>query len=468
MALPVKQSISIPKVLSTTDTTGFAVVEIIIAMALFLVAITGILTLLWTGQTAATELSRRYEALTLAQTAMDKTIAQSWTSFKDIKNSVTNDSIYQTTITITLLNLYTRQITVTISWQAKPSYRQNVNLTSLVTDKQSALAGSTCLAAPDAQSPATIMGSINFGSGNNATGVIVRNNFAFVTTDSTVASAEDFFVVDVTNPASPIVVGKLNTGPGLSGLTMSNGYAYVGNTSINGQLQIIDISNVQAPALKATYKLPGTYTDNTTITNAITSNGHTVYLGTQKSQISEFHIIDISDAAAPRELGSYEINAGVNAIAVINTLAYIASPAAEEIKVVDTSNPAQVRQINIFDAPGGSGNGKSLTVLNNNLFLGRTIGGKELYNLDITDALRINELNSKDLNASIVTLTAVPGWLYLASTDSSKTLQIWNVTATNSLTLAKSLPVAGVPTALACGIDKLYLTTQNGLTVITP
>ncbi len=457
-----------PRALSTTDPTGFAVIEIIIAMALFLITLTGILTLLWAGQTAAMELNRRYGALTLAQTAMDKTIAQSWTSFKDIKNSITDDSIYQTTITITSLNLYTKQIIVIVSWQSMPSHRQNINLTSLVTDKQSALAGSTCLATPDPQNPATIAGTINFGPGNNATGVIVRNNLAFVTTDSTVASAEDFFVIDVTNPASPIVVGKLNTGPGLSGLTIASSYAYVGNTSINGQLQIIDISNIQAPVVKASYKLPGTYTDNTTITNTITSKGHTVYLGTQKSQIQEFHIIDVSDAAAPRELGSYEINAGINAIAIVDTLTYIASPAGEEIKVVDISNPAQIRQINIFDAPGGSGNGKSLATLDGNLFLGRTIGGKELYILDITDTLHINELKSKDLNASIVSLSAIPGWLYLASTDPNRTLQIWDVAEVGAPILTKSLTITGIPSSLACGIDKLYLTTQNGLTIITP
>jgi hypothetical protein len=271
----------------------------------------------------------------------------------------------------------------------------------------------------------------------------------------------------VTADSEPTIIGKLNTGPGLSSLTVVNDYAFVGNTSINGQLQIIDISSPAAPVLKKTFKLPGSYTDNTTIANTLTYDSGKVYLGTQKSQITELHIIDVSEVATPLELGSYEINAGINSLLVRDGLVYVASPATEEIKIIDASDPSSLYQLGNFDAPGGSGNGKSLNAIDNTLALGRTVGGQELYQLNLVDPLRPSLLSARDLNTSINALAASPTWLFLGTTDAVKTLQIWN-TNPSQFSLNKYLHLPDKATALACGLNRLYPTSSSFLYIISP
>jgi type II secretory pathway pseudopilin PulG len=467
MASLTKISQSTPKELSKTEYTGFTVIEIVVAVAIFLIIVPGMFTTLWNAEISVNDIEQSQEALTIAQTALDNIKRQSVSSnFSSIKNYITNDSFYQTTVTITDLDIYTKQIGVVVSWQIGGAELKKVELSALVTDRQSALSGSTCLAVPG-QNPPLVNGNLDFGSGNEPTRIIVRNHTAYVATNAVAANLEDFFIVDVTSPDNPTIISKLNTGPGLSGLALAGNTVFAGNTSINGQLQIIDISDPGQPLLKSTYKLPGNYNDNTTITNIVAYSHNTVYLGTPKSQISEFHIIDVTNITTPNELGFYEANAGINAIAVIGSHAFVASPASEELKILDISNPVHTVQVGGFDAPGGSGNGKSLATLGTTVFLGRTIGGKELYILQ-ADTLPITELSKQDLNTSVVSMAAVPSWLFLASTDTAKSLQIWNTSDTGHPLLAKSLALSSKVNALACGRDKLYLATSNGLTIITP
>ena len=420
----------------------------------------------WDAEISGTEIAHRREALGTARMALDGIKRQAASNFDLIKKYTADDPFYQTTVTIIDLDLYTKQVKVVVSWQTQGTARGQVELTAVVTDRRAALSGSTCLASPGGGLP-VVNSNLVLSTANGSTGVVVRNHLAYVTTNSSVLKMEDFFVVDVTDPLHPTTVSKLHTGPGLMSIAVSGNNAFVANASINGQMQIIDISNPVAPILKSSYKLPGHYTDNATVGNVIAYSNNRVYLGTQKSQIAEFHVIDVTNPVAPVELGSYEIGAGINAIMIVGQNAYVASPSSEELKILDVSNPASIRQASGFDAPGGSGNGKSLAILDDLVFLGRTVGGKELYVLQYSGP-QMTELSERNLDTSTVNVTAVPSWLFMATTDTAKSLQIWNTEDPANPTLAKSLGITDKITALACGRDKLYLATSNGLTIITP
>src|SRR6185503_19362106 len=91
------------------------------------------------------------------------------------------------------------------------------------------------------------------------------------------------------------------------------------------------------------------------------------------------------------------------AIFVKGDYAYIATPNNEELTIIDvnSSSPNFMQRVGGFDAPAGSGNGKSIDILVNKLYLGRTVGNKEFYILDITDPINPDILGSYDVNASI-------------------------------------------------------------------
>jgi hypothetical protein len=248
---------------------------------------------------------------------------------------------------------------------------------------------------------------------------------------------------------------------GVSTFAVAGNYAYLGNQSINGQLEILDISNPALPVLMKSYKLPGNYNDGTTIPNTLIYNASKIFLGTAKSQIAELHIIDVNNPLAPAEIGSFEIGAGINEIEVSNKSIFIVSPANEELKILDFSNLADIRQIGGYDTPGGSGNGKSLFTQLNTLYLGRTQGGNELNILDITSPATPQLINSKALNSSINGLTGDKDLVFIITNDQSKKFQVWSYLGLNSLKFSGSLTTSGTFTSLSCQHNLVFSTVNN-------
>lgn len=454
------------KVRLITNNYGFTFVEIIVALSVFLIIIPPLLIILWNSQITIAENTAKQTAVNLAAMTMDHLRQQSFIDFNSINDFTVNNVPFQTTVTTLWPNLYTKHVTVDVSWQNLRAQTHHIILTTLLTDTATASNGNTCFVTPSTNHP-LVRGSLNFGDDNKPTGIIVRNDTAFVTTNSATFNEKDFYILNVSDANNPIIMAALHTGPGLSSIAIKGNYVLVGNTSINTQLQIIDISVLSQPTVVTNYKLPGSYTDNTTIPTALTYYDNTLYLGTQKSQIGELHIIDINNITTPQELSSVEINAGVNALGVTSNIVYLASPTEEELKTFDVSDKTNPRQVGIFNASGGSGNGKSLSLWNNTLFLGRTIGNKELYVLKKAGQDLVT-LADRELNTSINDVAATPSWLYLATTDTEKTLQIWDITALHSPILTTTLSLNDKAFKIACGKNQLYLLTEHGLTIVTP
>lgn len=433
---------------------GFTVLELVIATAIVLFVFPALAAVILSSEVLQINIQQRQEALNWGESLLDSLRLKQ--DFQDLQSYNTNWESYQAAISVEAQDLYTKKLTAHVSW----GQNGQVTLTSVATAPALAAVNNTCLLNPG--NNWRINGSVSFGPGNEPTDVITRNSLAYVTTDSAASSANDFYVVDISEPERPQIVGQLNTGPGLTAVAISGNYAYVGNTSINSQLEIIDVTNPTAPLLRKTYKLPGTYSDNTTIASALAFANNLVYLGTQKSQIAELHIIDVADITLPREIGSWELGAGINELKVSGQLLYLASPASEELKVLNIANPAAPLQQNGFDAPGGSGNGKSLSLMNTSLFLGRTTGSNELYWLNSSDLAEVNHLN---LNTSVIRLSALPGWLFLATPDTNKTVRLWQL---SPLEEVRSLAFPNRATGMACGLGRLLVTTATDLYVTTP
>ena len=62
-------------------------------------------------------------------------------------------------------------------------------------------------------------------------------------------------IIDISNPASPIIVGRVETPGYTDGVYVKGNYAYVTNGSFG--LQVINISNPASPAIVGSVKTPG-------------------------------------------------------------------------------------------------------------------------------------------------------------------------------------------------------------------
>ena len=198
----------------------------------------------------------------------------------------------------------------------------------------------------------TVVGSVVPSPSYELDAFDIQGNYAYILGDNgnqgSGSSAAQFYVVDITHPASPAVVsttsitGFINYGQ--SGIRVQGQYVYLvsstGTPSTN-LLQIYDVSNPSAPAFVGSVQVP-------LYGFGLWVSGQYAYVISYvgANSISTLVVVDVSNPASPTIVGSTNTGTpGLNVadIKVVGNYAYVAGQSnatKSEILVFDISNPA--------------------------------------------------------------------------------------------------------------------------------
>jgi hypothetical protein len=437
---------------------GISTLELIIAFTLVTIVLSSTVVLLFQAENGTMDGQNLFEGLLEAKTMINNTFAYFPNSFDTAISTSSENSLYQSQVKVTHKNEFTKRISSSVSWLGKSP----VTFETKITDLEGAIGGSSCLITDWQET--LVGGSLTIPEGI-PTSLDARGRYVYMTADSGIATATDLYIIDVNDRSSPVIISSLNTGPGLQDIHVAGNYAYVANTSINSQLQIIDIQDVYRPVLIASYKLPGSYNDGTTIGNTIMYFKDFIYIGTQKSQITELHAIDVSNPRSPREVATWEANAAINSLAVFPPYLFVATPLDNEVTILTLQN---LNQVGSYNAPGGSGNGKSLSFGEDHLVLGRTIGGNELYILTASSGPALTDARFLNLNTSINSALLEWPYLFLGTSDPVKKFQVWNITDFLNPLFMNSINFGSKVISLDCDQKTIYAILENsdGLRII--
>jgi hypothetical protein len=256
----------------------------------------------------------------------------------------------------------------------------------------------------DAQN-SPVIGSIVPNSSYELDAFDIQGNYAYILGDNgnqgSGSSAAQFYVVDITNPASMTVVSTTPiTGYefyGQSGIRVQGKYVYLESstgTASTNLLQIYDVSNPSAPALVGSVQLP-------LYSLGVWVSGNYAYTisfidgcGVCSSYAGVLSIVDVSNPASPTMIGSTNTGtAGVHVadIKVVGNYAYVSgqstdqNPPLSQVLVFDVSNPASPYLLSSLQAghsPQGldvEGNFWYQTIYDNDLTYG--VPTLDIYNI---------------------------------------------------------------------------------------
>lgn len=303
---------------------------------------------------------------------------------------------------------------------------------------------------------------IDLGSGNISTDIEVRHGIAYLSADSSTAGAGDIYIVNLSNPESPVIISYLNTGPGISAIDVAGPYVYASNLSTTNQLQIIDIRNRSSPIILAKFKLPLPTASTTppVATSIFYSNG-LVYLGTEKWEGNEFSVIDVKNPENPQYLGGFETNTLINSIYVREGIARLAASDVSQMRILDVHNPLVITSIYEFSPSGfETQQGKVFSYFEEYLSFGRTTGGfniignHEVFTFSSTSSME----NSHDIAGGVYGLLLRPPYLYLATHSTGHEFQVWK---SDLSTKVSELSLGFQPTGMSCDGNMLYFSTGN-------
>ena len=458
---------------------GFSILEILIAMAIAVISITGVIVAVGvfsSGTTANLSGSQSSilagetssDALLFGQRLLERERALGREDFRLVNpfstTSTSGPLVYSAEVNVALQPEYlTKLVEISVHWLGEYGAHKNVKLTGLVGNLDNVSAPDTCnsILSGDWSNPRTInVASIDIDP-SVSTDITAAQGKAYIT-GSYIGNSLDFFVVDVADAAAPYIMSSLNTGPGLNAVALAGNYAYVANRSTAGQLQVIRIADPHHPVLATSTRVVGALG----VGNSISYYNGMVYLGlTANGGGPQFVAFDVSSSTNPIRRGSLTIGHDVNAIRVKGKYAYIATPDPEELKIYDVDDPSNmIRASGSGTLSDSTSNGKSVDVVGRTVFLGRTIGlsssAKQLYLFDATNAALdpLPLLGSADVDDSINDLIVRSNFAFL-STNSE--LAIYSLSDTNSIAKVGSLTLSAASSALACEGNLMYVGLAN-------
>ncbi len=279
------------------------------------------------------------------------------------------------------------------------------------------------------------------------------------------------FVFDVSDSDNPTLAGSADNAPavtsGLNALRVSpdpassplKTYVYAAsNTAIDystcdpitnnacGQLVVFDVSNPSNPEWKTNLKV----SSSTPVVGANTGesvfykNGY-LLLGLSAANGPEFHIIDsrnpsswFSGTHLVSPVGSFEVGNAINKVAMRGMYAYLATPNAQELQILNISNPGAPALAGGFG--DGAGNGKSMYLIGDKLYLGKTTGaGDDLFVLDNTNPkTTLPKQGGVDVGSSVNDVLVRE---YLSFIVTNSNLEIYRIDDPSNISLSISLPL---------------------------
>jgi prepilin-type N-terminal cleavage/methylation domain-containing protein len=473
---------------------GFSLVEILIAMAVMSIVVSGVVIgsggfglTLSGSQSTILGGETNAEAVRKAQELTEESQALGRSDFNLVNAHTTTDGIYTKTVSVETLSDYlTKKVTTLIEWIGDHGQALSTTLTTFVTNLENINSPDTCNSSlsegwDNAQisSPIDVDNASNNASGNPVTDIKVFDKKLYIVTNNLHGHNEDFYVYDTSvDPQNPKYVSAREINgvtAGFNSVTVSSTaigkYAYLGNahdpnfktcmqSASCSQVEIIDIENPADPVLKYSFKLAentapyvwGNGGSGQATGKSVFYKDDYLYLGLSTTVNGPgFHIIDVSNPLAPSWVSSWPTatptfgtsGGPINAIFVRGDYAYLAHPdgltgsPSEQVTVLDVSNPASpVRVSGFFYNDSIGGNGKSLSVVGDTLYLGRTasnISGSpdtipEFFILDNSDPTSIP--STVVGSATLATAESVAGLAirnYLAFLTTSGYFQIWNI-----------------------------------------
>lgn len=378
---------------------GFSVIEVLVAMGIFLIiAVGGVTLFLQTFTTGRLE-AEQTNAKQLAQEGIEAARSigrQDWSNLVAGAHGLTNGSgFWEFSGTSETIGKYTRSVAVSdvrrecaqgtgdivetgglsdpdtfkiatsVDWNVTPTRANSTTFETYLTNSSGVVVGDW--------SPPNEIATLNLSGNDDGLKIQVQGDYAYLIR----SSSPQFWVIDISNPASPSVVTSLSLNGNSLNLFVQGDYAYVASSDNSQELQIIDISTPSSPTQVGSYNAPG----NADMFGVYVV-GDYAYLSRDSSADAEFYVVDVSTPSSPTLAGSLELGDDANNVYVRPQadLAYVATDAnAAELRIITVSTPSSPTLTGTFNA-GGNQNAESVIGFCDTAIFGRDNG--DIYIID--------------------------------------------------------------------------------------
>ncbi len=434
--------------------SGFALVEVLLAMGLFAIVTLGIAGVFsYTVQTNA-DGTFQNSAVALAAEGLEAV-----RSIKDRDFSLLADGTFGLVSTpgywdfsgvSDTIGPFTREIVIqsisptefdatsTVEWNSLLGRFGSVSLSSRFTNW-------TRLQTVTWENP-VVESTLNLTGSSDGIKVFGSGNYVYIIQGGN----PDLEVFDITNPASPFQVDTISTSGTARALFVYGNYAFIGTTDNSDEVEIIDISDPTNLTIVEEINIPGS---NDVASLWVESN--ILYVGMVNNGSDELYTYDITNINSPVSLGDTDLGGTVFGMYKSGNYLYLASSSnSQELQIVDISNPSNPFGVAFYNTSGSS-DALNVLVFGNTAALAGSNGVLHLF--DISNPLSPTLYSSNNLNGSALRGLAIDPtntYLFVSGDDNSEEFQVFDVSNPSSIVFQSLINYTG-------DINDLYYDASN-------
>lgn len=453
-----------------TSKKSFTIVEVLLAVALFVATGTVAVYLLIDAEYSNQQAKDRFSASTIAEAGIEATRSihgEGWGNLTNgnhgllLANGVWNFSGESDTdtsgrfsrqINISQISDDQKLITSTVSRISGIARPLTISFSTYLTNylKISQM--------PPSWDKPAVVGTAGTGvaSGDrNPFDIFVLGNYAYIGADRPDAQSSEFFIFDISNPNSPFLSGSLATGKRICGVYVVGDYAFLAtqaSASNRPELVIVDVGNKIAPIVSSRITLQGS-----AYAKDVFVNGNYAYVSTLNNSGGEFYVVDVTNPGNPAGiLGTAELGGNVNAISYSNNLVYAAtSHNSREMQIINVANPTSPSVVKTYDNPG-SADGTDILISGSNLFITTKNNGSNRnyasFSVDASNPsnIQLSEISQINLAININALSYDAGnnQIFLATELPTEEIKMYDVTDPSAPAPKIGVDLPANPTAL--------------------
>lgn len=192
------------------------------------------------------------------------------------------------------------------------------------------------------------------------------------------ATGPEFNMFDVSSATQPVWRGGYTVGAGVSAIDVRGGYAYIATDSSSHELVILDVRDPADPVLIGSYNV----TDGIGwgSGNSVYVMGTTTYLGlTYAAGMPDLYVLSSLDRLTPFDLSTATASSTIAGIIARVGHVFVLNTTAQKLQLFDTTGALPVQQGSFTLA----GQGKVLDCERNTLYIGSTASNGTIDTLQI-------------------------------------------------------------------------------------
>ena len=433
---------------------GQSLVEVIVAMGFFAIAITTVGVLVIEGSFStrqAMEVGQATAYLSETGEALRSLVGRGWSRFAvpGTHGLSATSTFWAYDGTSDVFGKYTRSVEV----EAAGSVYRDCFTGNISTATSTVLAGSEW-------APGEIVSSLNLAIGAVNDLDVDGNTLAIAANSS---GSDELHIYDVSDPANPVFQGSMNYGGDILGMAVDDnlGRVYLATSDNAQELAVVDITTPSSPSVVGSVNLTGSFN-----ANDVVYDGTEVYLSRQAGggAAREFYVIDASSTSTPAVVGELELGVDAFGMSKRGTGVFVATADnSAELRIIDVITPSVPASVGSYNDPGND-DGSDVFVSDDSAYLATQAGGDEFVILNVAATSTPSLVGSLDAGGTVNALSVdvSQNYAYLATGINNFEFRVVDISTPSAPSIKTSLDLNGD----AFGIDfrgfDVFLGTRNG------